>query len=143
LVSSFRGIPLRQAKNFHKTNRKEEKENKPHSKQVENDRQACPGTTRISDEVNGAQKNILHRRFEKFVQAVGRLHKLEGNADQEELLQLLCGERRGTETNDQSRHEATSRGGDVKYIPAVCPETIPAETVKANRNVHDIDSSDN
>jgi len=87
-------------------------------------------TVRYDHDADG--KKILHSSFEKFVQVVRPLYKLEGDADQKELLQLLCDEPRRAESDDQSRHKATSRSDNVKDIPAICCETMPTKAKKAD-----------
>lgn len=56
----------------------------------------------------------IHRCFEELIQAVCPLNEFEGNADQEEFLQLLNSVASGSGLEYRSRDEASNRGKDIK-----------------------------
>ena len=84
----------------------------------------------------------VHGCFEKFVQVICSLHQFEGNADQEQLLELLSSESTGPESNDKCCNKAAAGDNNVEYIPAICTETAPTQSKEANYNIDHVDKGD-
>lgn len=84
----------------------------------------------------------LHSRFEEFVQTVHALHELQGDARDEQFLQLLDHEAAGVEPYDQSGEEAARGNHDVEHVPPVGTVTRPAEAEETDENVDAVHDGD-
>ena len=81
----------------------------------------------------------IHSGFEQHIETVGSLNEFEGDANKEELLELIDHKSTLPELDDEKGDKASMGDDEIEEIPSVRFIASPAQPTEPYVNIQDID----